>query len=62
MLLVADQAMPNVLCALAQLGSQSKRTFFHFNTAFPIDVVSLRRADCLSGELCLLSLPYWVFL
>jgi hypothetical protein len=58
MLLITDQAMPNVLGALVQLGSWSRSTFFHFDTAFPVDDVSLCCADCLNGELCLPDLPY----
>jgi hypothetical protein len=62
MLLVVGQAMTNVQGALVQLGSQSRSTFFHFHTDFPIDVVFLRRADHLDDEPYLPGLPFWVLI
>jgi hypothetical protein len=59
-LLVTDQAVPNVLGALVQLGSQPGSTFVHFNTIFPVDAVSLDRIDHIDGGAYLLGLPFWV--
>jgi hypothetical protein len=58
MLLIAGQAMPNVQGALMQLGSESRRTFFHFHADFPIDVDFLRPANRLNDESYLTGLPF----
>jgi hypothetical protein len=60
MLLVTGQAVPNVQGALMQLGSESRRTFFHFHVDFPNDVDFLRPANRLDDEPYLTGLPFWI--